>query len=300
MDPVAYPLISIVTPSYNQGQYLEETIRSVLDQGYPNLEYIIIDGGSTDNSAGIIKKYESKLSFWISEKDSGQANAINKGLKYCTGEVFNWLNSDDYLEPGALFKIAAAFNNKQVQVVAGKVRNFSTTEEEFVSNQHLSAKGLMCWEPGVQFVQPGVWMRRSMVEACGGIDEHYHYAFDWDLYIRYLSKFPEVKYLDDVMVHFRLHDNSKTNSFISRFAEEEERIIQKIRKLPQFESLHKSCEYKIQKAGWTKFLSAESKSSKSFLSKLGHTISSMSRYPAVSFKRQTAGAIKAFWKGEQL
>ena len=82
---------SIITPSYNQGQYIEQTIQSVLNQNYPNLEYIIIDGGSTDNTVEIIKKYEKHLKFWVSEKDKGQANAINKGLQYCTGEIFNWI-----------------------------------------------------------------------------------------------------------------------------------------------------------------------------------------------------------------
>ena len=115
--------ISIVTPTYNQGQYIEQTIQSVLNQNYPNLEYIIIDGGSTDNTVEIIKKYEKHLKFWVSEKDNGQANAINKGLQYCTGEIFNWLNSDDYLEPGALLNIANAFSSN-VQMVAGKVRVF--------------------------------------------------------------------------------------------------------------------------------------------------------------------------------
>ncbi len=99
-----YPKISIVTPSYNQGQYLEKTIESILSQNYPNLELIIIDGGSTDESINILRRYENRISFWVSEPDNGQADAINKGLKKTTGEIFNWLNSDDYLEPGALFK----------------------------------------------------------------------------------------------------------------------------------------------------------------------------------------------------
>ncbi|WP_017314698.1 glycosyltransferase family 2 protein [Mastigocladopsis repens] len=101
-DGFEYPRISIVTPNYNYGHFLEETIRSVLLQGYPNLEYIIIDGGSTDNSVEIIKKYEKWLSFWVSEKDSGQANAINKGIDLATGTWFNWLNSDDILLPTCL------------------------------------------------------------------------------------------------------------------------------------------------------------------------------------------------------
>src|SRR6056297_3391010 len=106
------PKISIVTPSFNQGKFLEKTIKSVIDQNYPHLEYIIIDGGSTDSSLNIIKKYEKHLDYWISEPDRGQSHAINKGLNYCSGQIFNWINSDDYLEPGALFKVAEAWNQE--------------------------------------------------------------------------------------------------------------------------------------------------------------------------------------------
>ena len=107
-----YPKITIITPSFNQGNYLEQTIDSVLSQNYSNLEYIIIDGGSADNSVDIIKKYEKHLAYWVSEKDKGQTNAINKGLKIATGDIVNWLNSDDYYEPDALHKVADAFDEK--------------------------------------------------------------------------------------------------------------------------------------------------------------------------------------------
>ncbi len=292
----SYPKISIVTASYNQGHFIEETITSVLDQNYPNLEYIIIDGGSTDNSVEIIKKYASHLKYWVSEKDQGQANAINKGLQHCTGEIFNWLNSDDYLEHGALMKVAEAFADEQVHLVAGQVRNFSTATEEIIPNQHLSAEGLMCWKPGVKFIQPGVWMRRNLIEQCGGIDEQFHYAFDWDLYIRYLYHSPVVKELPDLLVHFRLHEQSKTQSLSDRFLVEERKIIEKIRWLTGYDGLYKACEYKIQSAGWTEFLSAQSKRSSSFLQKCVAVLGQMKEYSQVSFSRQTAGAIKAFWE----
>ncbi len=292
-----FPKISIVTASYNQGQFIEETIQSVLNQKYPNLEYIIIDGGSTDNSFEIIKKYEQHLTYWVSEKDQGQANAINKGLQYCTGKIFNWINSDDYLEPDSLFKIAEAFEDERVQMVAGKVRNFSATEEEVIQNQKLSAKGLMCWEPGVQFVQPGVWMRRQLIAECGGIDEQFHYAFDWDLYIRYLYHFPQIKELDALLVHFRLHENSKTQSMLESFTIEERKIIEKIYQLSAFQGIHDECAYKIQKARWTEYLSGVSKMDTSFLQKVMVTICKMGSFPRVSYSRQTAGALKAFWEG---
>jgi glycosyltransferase involved in cell wall biosynthesis len=294
------PKISIVTASYNQGRFIEETIQSVLNQNYPNLEYIVIDGGSTDNSVEIIKKYQQHFTYWVSEKDKGQANAINKGLQMCTGEFFNWLNSDDYLEPGALHKIAAAFANEQVHMVAGKVQNFSTTEEEIIPNQNLSAKGLMCWEPGVKFVQPGVWMRRELIEKCGGIDEQFHYAFDWDLYIRYLYCFPNVKELDELLLHFRLHENSKTQSLRDRFTIEEQKIIEKMYALEGFPLLKDKCLYKIQKTKWTAFLSELSQSRMPLLKKYLSVLKAMPGYSKVSYSRQTAGALKAFLTGKSI
>src|SRR6187455_126103 len=115
------PLVSIITIVYNGEKYIENTIQSVINQSYPNLEYIIIDGGSTDNTVDIIKKYQSHISYWISEPDNGQTDAINKGFAKCTGEIFNWLNSDDYYEPGALLKLGSLFFNKpSVEVICGK------------------------------------------------------------------------------------------------------------------------------------------------------------------------------------
>jgi len=289
-----FPRISIITPSYNQGHFLEETILSVINQNYPNLEYIIIDGGSTDNSVDIIKKYQQYLTYWVSENDNGQANAINKGLQYCTGEIFNWLNSDDYLELGSLNKIAEVFDDEQVHMVAGMVRNFSSTEEEIIPNQKLSAKGLMCWEPGVKFVQPGVWMRRALIEQCGGIDENFHCSFDWDLYIRYLYHFPRVKEISELLVHFRLHEDSKTQSMYEKFQLEQNLIIEKLSKTSGLDNLRSVCEFKIQQLEWTNFLSELSKSNISFPQQIIKIVRNLTHFEKVSYSRQTLGALKAF------
>jgi glycosyltransferase involved in cell wall biosynthesis len=247
-----YPKISIVTPSYNQGAYLEQTIQSVLQSNYPNLEYLIIDGGSTDNSIDIIKRYENQLKYWISEPDYGQAHAINKGLMNCTGEIFNWLNSDDYLEPGALYAIGAQFAQPDFpDLVAGEVEIFNDKGSlEYVKHSKLTSKGLMIWEQGVTFVQPGVWMRRELIEKCGGIDEQFHYAFDWDLLIRYLYKAPKVQYLNQKIINFRYHEHSKTVRSIEKFAQEEHRILEKITSLSEFKGLKKIAQKKIAANLW--------------------------------------------------
>jgi glycosyltransferase involved in cell wall biosynthesis len=288
------PKISIVTPSYNQGHFIEETIKSVLSQDYPNLEFVIIDGGSTDKTIEIIKKYERHLTYWISEPDNGQAHAINKGIQKCTGDIFNWLNSDDYLEPGSLFKIADAFSDERTDLVAGKVRTFSELNEEIIPNHKLSAKGLMCWERGVKFVQPGVWMRRALIEKCGGIDEKYHYSFDWDLYIRYLYHYPVVKELDDLLVNFRLHVDSKTQSMYEKFQIEENSIIKKLSRTSGLDNLKEVCEFKIQQLEWTIFLSELSKSKMALPQKTIRVLKCLKLFDKVSYSRQTLGALKAF------
>jgi glycosyltransferase involved in cell wall biosynthesis len=245
---IPWPTISIVTPSFNQGVYLEETIRSILLQGYPKLEHIVIDGGSTDDSVAIIKKYERWLTYWVSERDHGQAHAINKGLAHCTGAIFNWINSDDYLLSGALGKIAAAFH--EVDAVAGTVLNFDETGwRECLVPGMLVAEKLASYDSSTRWHQPGLWFHRESVTASGGIDESYHYSFDWDLAIRYLSLFPRVNRIPDVLVHFRLHPQSKTTSSWDRFMEERYRILQKL----STTAVHRG----VRKASWRQVRSLE-------------------------------------------
>ena len=128
---VNWPKISIVTPSYNQGQFIEQTIRSVLLQNYPNLEYIIIDGGSTDNTAGVLEKYGKWISYRQSEKDNGQSHAINTGFSIASGDYYAWVNSDDYYLPGALLDVAIAFINKKVDFIYGYAYNYITSQKKF-------------------------------------------------------------------------------------------------------------------------------------------------------------------------
>ena len=213
-----WPKISIVTPSFNQGHFLEETIRSVIMQNYPNLEYIIIDGGSDDDSVNIIKKYEQWIAYWVSEKDNGQAHAINKGLELCTGEIFNWINSDDYLKPSSLRMIAEGIND--FDAVAGAVANFSLTTENIIKSAELVVKKMIAGDKTVIYQQPGTWLKTKKLKNIGLLNENLNYSFDWLMTINYLNKYPKVNYIDDTLVKFRLHQDSKTVKYGLEFRRE--------------------------------------------------------------------------------
>jgi glycosyltransferase involved in cell wall biosynthesis len=222
--PKELPRISIITPSYNQAAYLEQTIDSVLGQGYPNLEYIVVDGGSTDGSVAIIRKYEKYLSHWVSEKDSGQSEAINKGLRRATGQVVNWLNSDDYYQPGTLPTIAQAFTDPSVNVVCGRSRLFRDDNQTV---RHSAGTDLY---PGnlaktigwARIDQPETFFRREAILRIGLLDDRLHYIMDRDWWVRYLFAFglDGVVEIPEVLVNFRLHETSKTVSQAAAFRTE--------------------------------------------------------------------------------
>jgi len=208
---INWPKISIVTPSLNQGQYLEAAILSILNQNYPNLEYIIIDGASTDNSVDIIKKYEHKLTYWSSEKDTGQSHAINKGLEKCHGVIFNWINSDDMLAENALYNIATAYLKKpNVKIVAGGCAHikFSINEEYTYNKQDLTFNGLITEKSNFQ--QPSQWI--SLARNRIRLNEHLHYSFDWEMVLKLDAKDDEVTYIDKLTSYFREHPESKTSN----------------------------------------------------------------------------------------
>lgn len=211
--------ITVITPSFNQGDYLEQTIDSVLSQNYTNLEYIIIDGGSTDNSVEIIKKHEKNLTFWVSEKDNGQSNAINKGLKIATGEVINWLNSDDWYENNALQKVGAAFENEQTNVFCGRSRIVEDGKE---IRQNKGTDIYSTIEKTIGFAridQPETFFRKSCIDKIGLLNENFHYVMDRDWWIRYLLLFGlnGIEKTDGILVNFRSHASSKTNTYLSKF-----------------------------------------------------------------------------------
>jgi glycosyltransferase involved in cell wall biosynthesis len=214
-----WPKISIVTPSYNQGQYLEETIRSVLLQGYPNLEYIIIDGGSTDSSVEIIKKYEPWLTYWESKKDAGQSQAINKGFAQSTGEIMAWINSDDFYAPGAFSYVARAFLNQETFWVAGITHKVDSSGNIIAQGKKYE-ESLENWHVGAPYLQPGIFWRRQLWQKSGQLDESLHYSFDYDLLMRFIQYQPFAYWIDQHIANFRIHSESKSGKDQLKFMPE--------------------------------------------------------------------------------
>lgn len=215
--------ISVITPSYNQGDFIEETIDSILSQGYSDLDYIIIDGGSTDNTVEIIKKHEKHLTYWVSEPDKGQSHAINKGLQLASGDIINWLNSDDYLEPGALKTIGEAFKNSDTNVFIGRsniVENGNVLRQS--RGTDIYPENLAKTIGLARIDQPEHWWRKSVIDKIGPLNTHLHYTMDRDWWVKYLLRygFLGIKKTDAVLSNFRLHPDSKTVSSATEFFHE--------------------------------------------------------------------------------
>ena len=211
-DTYSWPRISIVTPSYNQGPFLEETILSVIGSHYPNLEYIIMDGGSTDNSIEIIKKYETHLAYWASEKDSGQSDAINKGFSRATGSIYGWLNSDDMYLPGALHYAALNMDITKPEYLFGNCFHFKENKPDSYGSD---VKG---WSERFDLslrdytIQPAsFWTQKAWV-ITGGLDINLHYSMDWDWVIRAKKENVIFKPQDKYLAVYRIHENHKTST----------------------------------------------------------------------------------------
>ena len=218
------PLVSIVTPSFNQAIFLEDTLRSVLNQDYPNIEYVVIDGGSTDGSQEIIKRYADRLAFWTSEPDRGQADAINKGLRKATGEIVAWLNSDDMYMGSAIREAVQALN---ATPAAGMVYGdglMVDSEGRLLDPHRYRSYGvldLLCFDV---LLQPTVFMRRNALEEVGYLGEEYHLVLDHELWIRIASRHPII-HVPSFWAIERTHVDAKTVAQAAGWVEEAEQFL---------------------------------------------------------------------------
>jgi glycosyltransferase involved in cell wall biosynthesis len=215
--PLAFPKITIITPSLNQGQFIDATIHSVLSQGYPNLEYIIMDGGSSDNTLDILRSYSDRVT-WVSEKDTGQTNAINKGLRMAGGDIMAYLNADDLFLPGTLEKIARKFmENPDAMWITGRCRIINENGREvrrlitgyknlFLGMHHRSLLSITDY-----ISQPATFWRSGIFRELGPLDESLHYAMDYEYWLRLNANYPLIV-IPDYLAAFRIHSQSKNTN----------------------------------------------------------------------------------------
>jgi len=207
------PLVSIITPSYNQGRYLEQTMLSVLQQDYQRIEYIVMDGGSTDNSIDVIQKYADKLAYWVSEKDKGQTDALNMGFAHANGEILAWLNSDDVYHPGAISAAVAYLQeHPEIGMVYGDL-DFIDENDNIIGKFNAAQTDLTRLKRGfVHISQPAAFFRAQLWHKVGPLDPTFFFAMDYDLWVR-LARVTQLKYLPGKgWAKFRLHSDAKTIS----------------------------------------------------------------------------------------
>jgi glycosyltransferase involved in cell wall biosynthesis len=226
-----YPRISIVTPSFNQAEFLEQTIRSVLDQNYPNLEYVIIDGGSTDGSVEIIKKYADKVTYWISEKDNGQYDAINKGFSHTTGDIMAWINSSDLYYPWTFKIVAEIFeNNSGVEWISGMPTNLSkgTAPQSISYATERNIYDIVCGKyKWIQ--QESIFWKRNLWNMAGGkLDTSVRYAGDLNLWLGFFNH-SSLYYVNTILGGFRYHDVRRGNDVNGIYETEAEDVLKKFK-----------------------------------------------------------------------
>ncbi|MGB7537167.1 MAG: glycosyltransferase family 2 protein [Anaerolineales bacterium] len=221
-------MISIIIPSFNQGAFLEECLRSVLDQSHPRKEVIVMDGGSGDSSREILRKYERRLDFWVSEPDRGQAHAVNKGWARAKGDVLGWLNSDDRLEAGALEAVAAAYaSHPGAAILYGDVQEIDDVGR-VIGVKHMAGYGLRSLLLGKNMGQPGVFIPRPTYAAVGGLIEDLHFALDFEYFLRVWSAFPGGGlHVPQTVAASRVWEASKTLNRGERFGEEYRGVLEK-------------------------------------------------------------------------
>ena len=216
------PLVSIVTPSFNQGEYIEETIQSILDQDYPNIEHIVIDGASTDGTVSMLKRYDRTIS-WLSEPDRGQSDAINKGFRRARGDILTWLCADDVYERNTVAKIVKHFEeHSSTDMVYGECLYIDSTGETIgkYPSRDFDIAALL---PFGFIPQPTVFMRKSVLDRVGLVDTDLHFAMDLDLWVR-IAMGGRVDFIPEILARYRLHDGTKTVSSREAFEREGIRV----------------------------------------------------------------------------
>ncbi len=219
------PLVSIITPSYNQARFLEAAVQSVLKQDYAPIEYILVDGGSTDGSQELIKKYQNDLAWWVSEADRGQADAINKGFRKARGEIIGWLNSDDLYLPGAIREAVELFNrNPEVGVVYGDAVS-ADAEGRLLNELRFDQWGVQDFLQFKIICQPAVFMRRKIVEKVDFLDPDYHFFLDHELWIR-LARETDFLHVDRIWAVSRYHHQAKNITLAAQAGTEVQKILE--------------------------------------------------------------------------
>ncbi len=216
-----YPKISVITPSYNQVKYLERTIKSVLDQNYPNLEYIIIDGGSTDGSVDLIRRYANRLAHWVSERDSGQPNAINKGLRAATGDWVAWQNSDDVFYPGAFMSVASvAASIRDVQLIIGNMNLIDKDDHLLRAIKYVKPTYRSLLAERMVLTNQAAFWRRGLHSNVGFLDESLDCAFDYEWFLRVLRHGVRATHVNATWGGLRMHGDTKTSNLKEVFERE--------------------------------------------------------------------------------
>jgi glycosyltransferase involved in cell wall biosynthesis len=225
-----YPRLSVIVPSFNQGEYIEETLLSIINQHYPNLELIVIDGGSTDNSVDIIRKYSDKITYWVSEKDRGQSHAINKGIEQATGEWIAWMNSDDCYLEGALHYIFSELDLQGYDFLYGQCFSgaYLTTaiEKRHPVNAKRDLKDILRFFFNVSHIIPSqsVFVRRNLISDVGILNEGLHYCMDLDWYCRIYIKTQDRLFYKKTICFYRTNSDTKTGSIENKGPEESMQI----------------------------------------------------------------------------
>ena len=279
-----YPLVSIVTPSYNQAAYLEDSLRSVFEQDYPNIEYLVVDGASTDGSVEIIERYAKRLSWWVTEKDRGQAEAINKGLRRAKGEFVAWLNSDDLYAQGAVTKaVAVLLTNPDLGLVFSDVFSIDAKNEVF-NTMRYGDWGLMDLMSFHIIGQPGVFIRRSVLEKAGYLDLDYHYLLDHQLWLRMAALAP-IRHIPDFFAAARFHAAAKNVAMAAEFGREAFAIVDWMQAQPDLAPLFNEDERSIRAGAYllsARYLQDGGQQGRAFV----HYLKSLWYHPATAWREK--------------